>query len=142
MSTDHTPLPITPDGIQRLPISDFDLSAITHDVEKWQTHGKFASYDITRRREGVAKIFLENLAAEDGSLMIFEIHKLGRKGLFRMKAFWVVQLYSALDTNGSLERHGCVWGKMCVSAIHQAHLDVKYGFMSIADFEMASQGPD
>ena len=94
-----------------------------------------------RRGDGVARVCLENIAAMDGSLMVFEIHKLGTKGFLWTKAFWVVQLYSASDASGPLKKRGCVWGKTCVSAIHEAHIDVKYGFMSIADFEMASRVP-
>ena len=73
--------------------------------------------------------------------MVFEIHKLGKRGLVRTKTFWVVQLYSAIGPDGPLDRRGCVWGRTCVSAIFDAHLDVKHGFLSVADFEMASGVP-
>ena len=138
MLNDYGTLPPTEIGIRRLPINDFDLAAITHDVNNWQSHGKFAAYDIAERRQGVARVCLENLAAADGSLMVFEIHKLGKKGFLRTKVFWVVQLYSTRDAEDTLERRGCVWGKTCVSAIHEAHVDVKHGFISIADFAMAT----
>ena len=140
-ANDYGTLPATPVGIRRLNINDFDLAAITLDVDNWQSHGKLASYDITRRQQGIAMVCLENLAAADGSLMVFEIHKLGKRGLLRTKAFWVVQLYSAVDPDAPLKRRGCVWGKTCVSAIHEAHIDVKHGFLSVADFEMASAVP-
>ena len=135
---DPQELPPTPEGVSRLRINDFDLAAITHDVDNWRSHGKFASYDISRRTQGVATVVLDNLAAADGSLMVFEVHKLGRRRFFRVRPFWVVQLYSSPDASGPFEKHGCVWGKMCVSAIHEAHLDVKHGFLSIANFQMAS----
>ena len=141
MPKDFGTLPPTPVGIGRLKINSFDLAAITNDVDNWRSHGKHASCDITRSQEGVATVCLENLAAADGSLMVFEIHKLGKRGLLRNKAFWVVQLYSAVGPDGPFEGRGCVWGKTCVSAIFDAHLDVKHGFLSIADFEMASRVP-
>ena len=141
MLNDYGALPPTEVGIRRLSISDFDLAAITHDVDNWQSHGKFGAYDITERRRGVARVCLENLATADGSLMVFEIHKLGRKRFLRTRAFWVVQLYSTRDAEGTLERRGCVWGRTCVGAIHEAHLDVKHGFLSIADFGLASSVP-
>ena len=141
MLNDFGTLPHTPISIRRLPINDFDVAAIHHDVDNWQSHGKFASYDITGRQQGIARVGLENLAAGDGSLMVFEIHKLGKRGFLWTKAFWVVQLYSAVDPDGPLDRRGCVWGKTCVSAIHEAHIDVKHGFLSVADFEMASCVP-
>ena len=47
MLNDYEALSRTATGIRRLPINDFDLAAITHDVNKWQSHGKFAMYDIT-----------------------------------------------------------------------------------------------
>ena len=144
MTSDYGTPPATPAGIRRLSINDFDLAAITHDVDNWQSHGKFASYDITARQHGMARVCLENLAAADRSLMclmVFEIHKLGKRGLLRTKAFWVVQLYSSVDPGGPLERRGCLWGKTCVSVIHEVHIDVKHGFLSVADFEMASGVP-
>ena len=141
MPKDYATLPPTPAGIRRLKINRFDLAAITHDVDNWRSHGRYASCDLARTEEGVATVSLENLAAGDGSLMVFEIHKLGKRGLVRNKAFWVVQLYSAIGPDEHLDRRGCVWGKTCVSAIFDAHVDVKHGFLSVADFEMASGVP-
>ena len=122
-------------------INGFDLAAITNDVDDWRSHGKYASCDTTRTHEGVATVSLENLAAGDGSLMVFEIHKLGKRGLVHTRSFWVVQLYSAVGPDGPLARRGCVWGKTSVSAILDAHRDVRHGFLSVADFEMASGVP-
>ena len=141
MPTEYGTLPPTPAGIRRLEINGFDLAAITHDVDDWLSHGKYASCDTSRCRDGVATVRLENLAAADGSLMVFEMHKLGRRGLLRTRSFWVVQLYSAVGPDGPLAMRGCVWGKTCASAILDAHRDVRHGFLSIADFEMASGVP-
>ena len=141
MLNHYETIPTTPAGIQRLNINDFDLAAITNEVNDWKSHGKFASYDISQRHQGLAWICLENLAAADGSIMVFEIHKLGSKRLFRTKAFWVIQLFSALYLDGPVERHGCVLGKMLVSAIQAAHNDVGHGFVSVMDLTMATRGP-
>ncbi len=80
---------------------------------------------------------LENVFAAGPKFVTYEIHKLGRKGFLGTKTFWIIQLYSADDSNSSFERRGCSVGKMLVSALTAAQKDVKYNFMSIVDFQLA-----
>ncbi|WP_299606100.1 hypothetical protein [uncultured Tateyamaria sp.] len=118
-------------------INDYDLAAITNEVNEWKKHNKYGDYDISGKASGVVVLALENIAAGDGSIMIFEIHKVSRKGLLRRKTGWIVQLYSKSAPKSEPTRHGCVSGSTLVGAIHQAHLDVKHGFMSVADFDLS-----
>lgn len=118
-------------------INDYDLAAITNEVSEWKKHNKYGDYDISGKASGVAVLALENIAAGDGSIMIFEIHKVSKKGFLRKKTGWIVQLYSKLAPESEPTKHGCVSASTLVGAIKQAHLDVKYGFMSIADFDLS-----
>lgn len=117
-------------------INDYDLAAITNEVSEWKKHNKYGDYDISSKASGVAVLALENIAAGDGSTMIFEIHKVSKKGFFGSKTGWIVQLYSKSNPSSEPTRHGCVRASTLVGAIHQAHLDVKHGFMSVADFDL------
>ncbi len=123
--------------MQRLPINDYDLSAITNEVNKWQSHGKFASYDVSKRETGVSVVILENVFAGDGSSAALEIHKLGRKSFFGKKSFWIIQIYKGQSQNGPFEKRGCVTGKMLVGAIMEAERDMKHNFLSVADFDLS-----
>lgn len=118
-------------------INDYDLAAITNEVNIWKKHKKYGDYDISGKVSGVAVLALENIAAGDGSIMIFEIHKVSKKGFLRRKTGWIVQLYSKSASDSEPTKHGCVSASTLVGAIHQAHLDVKHGFMSIADFNLS-----
>lgn len=118
-------------------INDYDLAAITNEVNEWKKHTKYGDYDISGKASGTTVLALENIAAGDGSVMIFEIHKVTKKGLLRRKVGWIVQLYSKTSPESESTKHGCVSASTLVGAIQQAHLDVKCGFMSIADFDLS-----
>ena len=78
----------------------------------------------------------------DGSLVVFEVHKLTRPGWFGEKAWWVVQLWSKSPDGDGDEKRGCVSGKIQAVALTEAETDLRFNFMSICDFELASQGWD
>ncbi len=120
-----------------LRINDFDLSGITNEVNKWQDHGKYASYDISTRNSGKAKMWLENVFANDGSVVEFIIHKFGKKGMFRTKSFWVIELFSGPSSKGPMERHGCIPAKTLAGALTEAMRDIEFRFMSKVDFDLA-----
>jgi hypothetical protein len=73
----------------------------------------------------------------DGSVALFEIHKIAHKGWFGRKAYWVVQLYSQLPS-GDVVKMGCVSEKVLAYAISSAEHDLKDGFISICDFGQAA----
>ena len=114
------------------PINDYDLAAITNEVNEWKKYGKYGDYDISSKASGISVIALENIAAGDGSTMVFEIHKVTKKGFLWRKIGWIIQLYSMPSPNDDPMKQGCVWACTLTGAIHEAHLDVKHGFMSIA----------
>ena len=58
----------------------------------------------------------------------------GRKRFFGTKTFWVIQLYTAPRPDGPLEKRGCVFGKMLVTALRAAQRDVELGYLSVTDF--------
>ncbi len=118
-------------------VNDFDLAAITNEVNKWQSHGKYASYDISRRDSGNIIMTLENVFSTIPEIVIFDIHKMGRKGFLGTKTFWVIQLCSATGLEGPFEKHGCSAAKSLAGALTKAQKDVKFGFMSIVDFQLA-----
>ena len=124
-------------SIQHLSINEYDLAAITNEVNNWKSHGKYASYDISRRDQGLATMVLENVYTEDGSFFVFEIHKLGKKRMIGTKNAWIIQLYSGPDPQGPFEKHGCAYGKLLVVAISEALHDVRHNFLSLVNFEMA-----
>lgn len=124
--------------MQHSEINDYDLAAINNQVNKWQTHGKYAAQDISRRSQGVAFLILENVFAADGTYAILEIHKLAKSGFFRTKAAWVIQMHKSADLKAPSEKKGCVRGSMLVSAIMEAELDMKHGFISVADFNLSA----
>ena len=118
-------------------INDYDTTAITNEVNEWKKHNKYGNYDLSNKASGVAVLALENIVADDGSIMIFEIHKVSKKGFLRRKIGWIVQLYSKSSPDDDPIKHGCVSASTLVGAIQQAHLDVKHGFLSIADFHLS-----
>jgi len=115
-------------------VNDFDLSAVTNEVIKWQSHDKFAVQDVSRRDDGVVLMVLENVFSRIPQFTYYEIHKLGRKRFFGTKTFWVIQLYTAPRPDGPLEKRGCVFGKMLVTALRAAQRDVELGYLSVTDF--------
>jgi hypothetical protein len=122
---------------KHLAINDFDMAAVTEAVRRYKAAGLSADFDISRQQEGVVTIGFQNPVTRDG-LVVFEIHKVAHRGWLKEKAHWVVQLYSRTPTSDGLERKGCVAGKMLVYAIHAAEVDLKHGFLSICDFELAA----
>ncbi|WP_420336254.1 hypothetical protein [Roseibium sp.] len=121
----------------RLPINDYDLAAITNEVSVWKSEGYFAEYDIEHRRGGLATLSLENIFLFDGSITIYEIHKIGRKGFLGKKSRWVIQLNSVYPYSRELVQHGCITGTMLAITINDAQKDVRHGFLSILDLDSA-----
>ena len=124
-------------SVYRLRVNDFDLSGISNEVNKWQSHGKYASYDVMRREEGMVSMTLENVFSSDPAFIRYEIHKLGKKGLLGTKKFWIIQLLSGTSSDGPFEKHGCVSAKTLAGAITAAQKDVEWGLRSLVDFDLA-----
>jgi hypothetical protein len=125
---------------KHLPFNEFDMSGVTNAVNRYKAAGLRADYSIEGKDAGIVSIVFENPVKGDGSLVVFEVHKLTRPGWIGEKAWWVVQLWSR-STNGD-DKRGCVCGKMQAVALTEAETDLRFNFMSICDFELASQGWD
>ena len=70
--------------------------------------------------------------------MVFDLHKIARPGWFGDKAHWIVQL-SSKEPGTESEKHGCVTGKTQAHALSAAEIDLKHGFLSVADFELSAE---
>lgn len=124
--------------VEHLPFTEFDMAGITNAVTRYKDAGLQADFDITDKQSGVVGIAFENPAKRDGTLVIFEIHKVAKPGWFSRKAHWVVQLYSQDGGPSSRTKRGCEAASMQAYAISSAEKDLYHGFMSIADFELAA----
>jgi hypothetical protein len=73
----------------------------------------------------VVSIVLENPMAGDGSLALFEVHKLARPTWFGQRALWVVQLWSQPPGSKAAETRGCVTGKTQAHALTEAETHLR-----------------
>jgi hypothetical protein len=124
--------------IEHLAFTEFDMAGITNTVTRYKEAGLQADFDINDKQLGVVGIALENPIRRDGTIVIFEIHKLAKPGLFGRKAHWVVQLYSQDGGPSSRIKRGCVAASMQAYAISSAEKDLYHGFVSVADFDLAA----
>ncbi|MBX9773980.1 MAG: hypothetical protein K2Y71_06160 [Xanthobacteraceae bacterium] len=124
---------------KHLPFNEFDIAGITNAVSRYKGAGLRADYNIDEKAAGIVRIVFENPMAQDGSLVVFDIHKVARPGWFGDKAHWVVQLSSKQVETNALTKHGCVRGQTQSLALLAADVDLKHGFLSVADFELASE---
>lgn len=127
--------------IKHLPFNEFDMAGITTSVNRYKSAGLAADYDVGDKSNGVVRILFLNPVLRDGSIVIFEVHKIARPGWLREKAWWVVQLWSQAP-NELPQKRGCVSDKTQAHALHEAELDLQFNFMSICDFELAATGYD
>lgn len=124
--------------VKHLSFTEFDMAAVTNTVNRYKSAGLNANYNLDQRDRGIVAIAFENPVHRDGSTVLFEIHKLARKGWLREKAHWVVQIYSQNAGESDFAKHGCSFGSTQVVAISDAEQDVRYGFTSVLDFELAA----
>jgi hypothetical protein len=110
--------------IEHLPFNEFDMSAITNAVDRYKAAGLRADYN-EQKAAGVISILLENPTTRDGSLVVFEVHKLARATWFGQRALWVVQLWSQPPGGKTAEKRGCVTGKMQVHALTEAEAHLR-----------------
>ncbi|MGK7058055.1 hypothetical protein AB4853_16460 [Bradyrhizobium sp. 1050_B9_N1_2] len=129
---------MTAGKIEYLPINEFDLSGITNAVNRYKAAALQADYNIDDREKGIVRIAFTNPETRDGTLVIFEIHKISRPGWIGRKAHWVIQMLSR-DVAGRIERRGCVAASNQATVISKAEADVHHGFISAADFDLASR---
>jgi hypothetical protein len=125
--------------IKHLPFNEFDMAAITNAVSRYKDEGLLADYNIEQKAAGVVSILFENPTTRDGSLVVFEVHKLARRGWFGVRARWVVQLRSRRAGSATAEEQGCIAGRMLTHALTEAENDVLLGFRSTRNFELASK---
>ena len=118
-------------------LNDLDISGITNEANKWKADGYYADYNLSKKSEGLAMLALENLVTGDGSVAYFEIHKLQKRHQFGFKTRWIIQLHSSDEVGGKLEQHGCVSGITLIGTMIEAQLDLKHGFRSGRDYELA-----
>jgi hypothetical protein len=124
--------------VKHLPFNEFDMSAITNVVNRYKGAGLRADYNMARKVAGVVSIVLEDPMKRDGSLAVFEVHKLARPTWFGNRAWWVVQLWSQSVQSRMAEKRGCVTGKTQARALVEAETDLRCNFISRCDFELAS----
>ncbi|MCC5991275.1 MAG: hypothetical protein JJT99_02015 [Rhodobacteraceae bacterium] len=121
-----------------LPINDYDVAAISNQVQRWQSNGLFASFDIAGRSNGVALIILENCLSLSYGFAALEIRKFGIKRFIGKRSYWVIQLYAGDSATGPFHKKGCVTGNMLVSALAEAELDIRHNFISKLSMEWAT----
>jgi hypothetical protein len=107
-------------------------------LNRYKAAGLRADYNIDQKAAGIVRVVFENPMTRDGSLVVFDVHKVARPGWLGDRAHWVVQLSSKQSGVGTLTQHGCVAGKTQAHALSAAELDLKHGFLSVADFELAA----
>jgi hypothetical protein len=120
-----------------IPFNDFDMAAVTNKITDYKKDDLKADFDITRSEQGIVSVAVENWRDRDGSFIIFEIHKVGKKRFMGHRVSWIVQLYSKKTRDSEPVKHGCSTGDKQVDAIFEAELDAMHGFLSICDFELA-----
>jgi hypothetical protein len=126
--------------VKHLPFSEFDMAGISNAVGRYKEAGLRADYNIAEKAAGIVRIVFENPTTPDGSLIVFDVHKVARPGwLVGDKAHWVVQLSSKQPGTKIIEQHGCVTGKTQAHALSAAEIDLKHGFLSVANFELSAQ---
>jgi len=123
--------------VDHLPLNEFDLAGVTAAVNRYQSVGLKADYDFRCRNDGIAVISFENPMRQDGSIAIFDVHKIARQGFLRTRAYWVVQLYSKITEGAVAMPHGCVYGSTQAVALSEAEQDVRAGFLSVLAYRDA-----
>lgn len=119
------------------PFSDFDLALVTNCVTRYQEAGLVATCDVHDRNAGIVHLMFTNPARRDGTLVLMEIHKLSRQGLFWRRAHWVVQLWSMEDEDADPVKRGCSFGSTQAAAVTEAERDIRANFLSKCSFELA-----
>ena len=120
-----------------IPFNEFDMAGVTNKVSDAKKDGLLADFDTTRGEQGIVSITVENWKDRDGSFVIFEIHKVGKKRLIGHRVAWIVQLYFKKTRDSDPIKHGCSMGNKQVKAVYEAQLDFMHNFLSICDFELA-----
>ena len=97
--------------VKHLAFNEFDMAGIANAVNRYKEAGLRANYSIEEKVAGVVRIVFENPITRDGSLVVFDVHKVAKPGWFGDKAHWVVQLFSKEPGADTPTKHGCVRGK-------------------------------
>ena len=71
--------------IKHLPFNEFDMCATTNAVNRYKGAGLWVDYNVKQKGTGVVSIVLENPVTQDGSLAIFDVHKLARPVWFAVR---------------------------------------------------------
>jgi hypothetical protein len=121
---------------KHLPFDDLDMSGIRDAVNRYKKAGFHADNSTHQKREGIVRIAFANPYQPDGSIVIFEVHKLAQRTFFREQTYWVVQLFSQAPEESVIKR-GCVAADTLDDAISNAESD---GFVSVTIFEDAPLG--
>lgn len=120
-------------------INDFDLTAITNEVNRWKSNGAQADYDILDRDRGAVALFLQNVFRNDGSFIGMDIFKIEFPRFLGKRSAWVIQLFDLESRMGPAEMKGCIARKSLSGAITEAIIDVKYNYMSVLTRDQAIQ---
>src|SRR5262245_55494175 len=111
--------------VKHLPFNEFDMCAVTNAVNRYKGAGLWADYNIEQKAAGVVGIVLENPMTRDGSLTVFEVHKLARPAWFGKRAMWVVGLWLQPPGSALGETRGWVTGKTQAHALMRAEIHLQ-----------------
>jgi hypothetical protein len=123
--------------IRHLAFGPSDVDGVTRAVNAFKTAGLRADTSIDQMAGGIVRLVFEH-PTRDGSLVVFDIHKLARSGWFGDKTHWVVQLWSKQPGADAPQQHGCVAGKTQADALSAAEVDMKHGFRSVTSFAVSA----
>lgn len=123
--------------VKHLPFNEFDIAGVKNAIERYEKAGLWPEMNDECKADGVVALRINDPTGRTG-FVYFEVHKVARPGWFGDKAHWVVQLASQ-DVGTAIERRGCVAAPNQATVIHKAEIDIKYGFTSIATFDLAAE---
>lgn len=124
--------------LEHRPFNEFDMAGVIELVNRYKAAGLDADQNVDNKERGVVRVAFENPVSRDGSIVIFDVHKLSRRKFAFRRVHWIVQLCSR-DSSGVFKQHGCVAAPTQANALHKAEVDLKHGFLSVKDFSMASK---
>ena len=118
-----------------IPYNEFDMAAITDKIKLFNKAGLRAHYDSKKREEGIVSIITQNPINMDGTLLIYEIHKVGKEKLIGKEVIWIIRLLTQEDQySEKIEQAYCYGGRQ-VQAIVEADLQVQNNFPSILTWD-------
>ena len=111
------------------------MAAITDKIKLFNNAGLTAHYDSKKREEGIVSIITQNPINMDGTLLIYEIHKVGKQKLIGKEVIWIIRLLTQEDQNSEKIEQAYCYGGRQVQAIVEADHQVQNNFPSILTWD-------